>query len=121
MQELLKVYLERTRQIADLDWLENPEDLEALLDLREEIIDQLEQLMLDQPELMGQQDGELISEIEALEGSLKKRFEAHLTQLTEQIQNVREEQAAQGKNRRAYQRYFSRPADQPSVYFDEKK
>lgn len=121
MRELLEAYLKKTRQLADLDWLEQPEELEALLDDREEIINQLDQLRVEKPELAARQDEELIAEIETLENELKERFEAHLTQLTEQIQNVREEQAAQGKNRRAYQRYFSRPADQPSVYFDEKK
>lgn len=121
MRELLEAYLEKTRQMAGLDWLEQPEELELLLDDREEIINQLDKLRAEKPELAARQDEGLIAEIEALENSLKDRFEAHLTQLTEQIQNVREEQAAQGKNRRAYQRYFSRPADQPSVYFDEKK
>lgn len=121
MHELLVAYLKVTREIEALDWMDQPDALEQLLDQRDSIIRALEPHIPKPGEGQDPESLALVEEIETLENALRERFEAHLTQLTEEIQNVKDEQAVQVKNRRAYQRYFSKPADQPSVYFDEKK
>ncbi len=123
MGELLMAYLEITREIESLDWAIEIDHLEYLLEMRNQIIVDLEPYTQDN-RLNEQKDPEIaviVDEIEKLEKSLVDRFETQLTHLTDQIQGVRQEQANHGKNKLAYQRYFSKQSEQPSVFFDQKK
>lgn len=124
MRDLLMAYLEVTQEIAKVDWVSEPEVLETLLDKRDKLIADLKAI----PDFESVQNVEpdsetliVLNEIKALEGALQKRFEDQLTNLATQIQDVKDEQVVHGKNKLAFQKYFSKSAIQPSVYFDQKK